>query len=63
MPRRPQGDGYNKSIREIGAIRSYLFQDELEKFGKIDELVEPIRMDYLHRDATADLQRWNGHQQ
>jgi hypothetical protein len=38
VPRRPQGDGYKKSNREIGAIRGYLFQDELEKFGKIDKV-------------------------
>jgi hypothetical protein len=38
VPRRPQGDGYKKSIREIAAIRGYLFQDELEKFWKIDAL-------------------------
>jgi hypothetical protein len=30
-----QGDGYKKSIREIGAIRGYLFQDELGKVWKI----------------------------
>jgi hypothetical protein len=38
VQRRPQGDGYKKSIREIGAIRGYLFQDELGKFWKIDAL-------------------------
>jgi hypothetical protein len=38
VPRRPQRDGYQKSIREIDAIRGYLFQDELEKFWKIDAL-------------------------
>ena len=34
LPRRPQGDGYKKSIREIGAIRGYLFQDELGNSGR-----------------------------
>jgi hypothetical protein len=38
VPRSSQGDGYKKSIREIGAIRGYLFQDELEKFWKINAL-------------------------
>jgi hypothetical protein len=38
VPRRPQGDGYQKSIRETGAIRDYLFQDELGKIWKIDAL-------------------------
>jgi hypothetical protein len=32
VPRRLQGDGYKKSIREIGAIRGYLFEDELGEF-------------------------------
>jgi hypothetical protein len=35
VPRRPYGDGYKKSIREIGAIYGYLFQGELGKFWKI----------------------------
>jgi len=60
---RPQGDGYKKSIREIGAIRGYLFQDESEKFREIDKMVEPVRMDYVHRHAPADLQRRDGDQQ
>jgi hypothetical protein len=38
VPRRPQGDGYKKTIREIGAIRGYLFQDELGKFREIDKM-------------------------
>ena len=63
MPRRPQGDGYKKSIREIDAIRGYLFQDELEKFWKIDALAQPVRVAYMRRNAIADLQRRNGHQQ
>ena len=62
VPGRPQGDGYKKSIREIGAIRGYLFQDELRKFWAIDEMAEPIRMAYMRRHAPADLQRRNGHQ-
>ena len=32
VPRRLQGDGYSKSIREIGTIRGYLFDDELGEF-------------------------------
>jgi len=60
VPRRPQGDGYKKSIREIGAIHGYLFQDELEKFGKIDKVVEPICVAYVRRHAPTDLQRRNG---
>jgi hypothetical protein len=31
-------DRYKKSIREIDAIRGYLFQDGMEKFWKIDAL-------------------------
>jgi hypothetical protein len=38
VPRRPQGDGYKKTIREIGASRGYLFQDAFGKFWKIDAL-------------------------
>jgi hypothetical protein len=63
VPRRSQGDGYKKSIREIGAIRGYLFPDELGKFWKIDALAQPIRMAHMRRHATTDLQRRNGHQQ
>jgi hypothetical protein len=63
VPRRPQGDGYKKSIREIDAIRGYLSQDELEKFWEIDALAQPVRMAYMRRNAIADLQWRYGYQQ
>jgi hypothetical protein len=42
VPRRPQGDGYKKSIREIGAIRGFVpFVSSIVFFrgGKIDKMV------------------------
>jgi hypothetical protein len=63
VPRRPQGDGYKKSIREIDAISGYLFQDELEKSWKINALAQPVRMAYMRRNAIADLQWRYGYQQ
>ncbi len=63
VPRRPQGDGYKKSICEIGAIRGYLFQDELGKFWKIDALAQPLRMADVRCNAPADLQRRHGDEQ
>jgi len=49
-----------KSIRENGAIRGYLFQDEVEKFWKIGYMAQPIRMAHMRRNAITDLQRRNG---
>jgi hypothetical protein len=62
VSRRPQGDGYRKSIREICVIRSYLFQNDFGKLWKIDALAESFRMAHVCRDAFADLQWRDGYQ-